>query len=106
MVLLVTIHRNGEILLIKATKIKMQFGKEKSSTLTEIDSIYLTGVSKDGYYSKEKVHDFIRNNSESPVHVNISPFPKLIAAIKNGQKYVRSEPNETTSDNLLKLPRE
>lgn len=83
----------------------MQLGKEKSITLTEIDLIYLTGVLEEGFYSKEMVHDHIKNKPESPVHVNIEPFPKLIPAIKNGQKYVRSEPNETTSDNLLKLPR-
>jgi len=29
-------------------------------------------------------------------------FPAISA---NGEKYVRSEPNDTPSDNLLKLPR-
>lgn len=91
--------------MIKATKIKMYDGKQYSNSLTEIESIYLTGVSEEGFYKKENVHDFIVKNPESPIHVNIEPYPKLIAAIKNGQKYVRSAPNETTEDNLLKLPR-
>lgn len=91
--------------MIKATKIKMYNGKQYSNLLTEIESIYLTGVSEDNFYKKEDVHDFIVNNPGHPIHVNIAPYPKLIAAIKNGQKYVRSAPNETTEDNLLKLPR-
>lgn len=91
--------------MIKATKIKMHSGQEQSNSLTEIESIYLTGLSEDGFYKKEKVHDFIVKNPEHPIHVNIEPNPKLIAAIKNGQKYVRSAPNETPDDNLLKLPR-
>lgn len=91
--------------MIKATKIKMHSGKEQSNSLTEIESIYLTGVNKDGFYKKENVHDFIVKNPKNPIYVNIEPNPKLIAAIINGRKYVRSEPNETPEDNLLKLPR-
>ncbi|NSV52654.1 DUF3892 domain-containing protein, partial [Enterococcus faecalis] len=34
------------------------------------------------------------------------PYPKLIPAMRNGQRYVRSEPNDTPNDNLLKLPRD
>lgn len=91
--------------MIKATKIKMHSGKQQSNSVTEIESIYLIGVSEEGFYKKEDIHDFIVKNPEDPIYVNIEPNPKLIAAIKNGQKYVRSEPNETPEDNLLKLPR-
>mgnify|MGYP000063277009 CR=1 FL=1 len=94
------------IYLIKATKIKMQSGKEKSNSITEIESIYLTGVKVETYYKKENLYDFIVNNPTQLIQVNIEPYPTLIAAVKNGQKYVRSAPNETTNDNLLNLPRE
>lgn len=91
--------------MIKATKIKMHNGRQQSNSLTEIESIYLTGLNEDGFYKKEDVHDFIVKYPEHPIYVNIEPHPKLIAAIKNSQKYVRSAPNETPDDNLLKLPR-
>nr|WP_296488697.1 DUF3892 domain-containing protein [uncultured Acetatifactor sp.] len=33
-------------------------------------------------------------------------YPNLCPALSsNGEKYVRSEPNDTPNDNLLKLPR-
>ena len=35
------------------------------------------------------------------------PYPDVVPAVSsNGEKYVRSEPNDTVNDNLLKLPRE
>ena len=40
------------------------------------------------------------------IYVNISPYPDLVPALSsNYEKYVRSEPNDTPSDNLLRLPR-
>ncbi|MDK8747723.1 DUF3892 domain-containing protein [Streptococcus agalactiae] len=92
--------------MIKATKIKMQAGKSHSNLLTEIESIYLEGVKDDDFYKKENVHNFLVKNPNNPVHVNIAPYPKLIPVTSaNGQKYVRSEANQTTTDNLLQLPR-
>ena len=61
--------------MLKATKIKMHSGKEQSSSVTEIESIYLTGVKEDGFYYKENIHDFIVKNPEHPIHVNIEPPP-------------------------------
>lgn len=90
--------------MIKATKIRMQRGFENSNSVLEIDEIYLEGLSKDGFYSKEDIHDFIKNYS-SKIQVNIYPYPSLIAVTKNQQKYVRSEANDSPHDNLLRLPR-
>lgn len=84
----------------------MQTGKVNSNLLTEIDSIYLEGVTDNGFYKKESVHDFLKNNPGATIQVNISPYPKLIPVSNNNQRYVRSEANDTTADNLLKLPRE
>lgn len=92
--------------MIKATQIQMHTGKEESYEVTEIESIYLTGVKSEKFYKKENVYDFIEKNPNNPICVDISPNPKLVAAkTKNGEKYVRSAPNDTPEDNLLKLPR-
>ncbi|SCY83929.1 DUF3892 domain-containing protein [Lysinibacillus fusiformis] len=94
--------------MIKATKIRMHAGREESNSVLEIESIYLIGLSNqpDGFYSKESIHDFVKDTQNRSIHVNISPYPKLIAATNGNQKYVRSAPNDTPEDNLLKLPQE
>lgn len=95
-----------------ATQITMKSSYSNSSAsyytleglLQEIDEIYLTGVSDEGWHKKAIVHDFI--NSGHEVNVDIFPYPKLIAVVsKNYEKYVRSSPNGSTQDNLLNLPR-
>ena len=76
-------------IMIYATKIKLKPGRIYPHSALEISTIYLVGV-QNGYI----------------IQVNISPhYPKLIAAISSeGEKYVRSEPNDTVQDNLLRLP--
>lgn len=91
--------------MIKATKIKMHDGYEKSNSVLEIKEIYLVGVKRDGFYSKESVHNFIVKNPSMDIRVDIYPYPKLIAATRDNKKYVRSEANLSTNDNLLKLSR-
>lgn len=91
---------------MKATKIKMKPGCGSSNNLQEIDKIYLEGCQEDGYYYKSAVHDFLKSNPNS-IQVNIYPYPNLQPVVsQNGEKYVRSEPDYTGKDNLLKLPRE
>ncbi|MDE8239327.1 DUF3892 domain-containing protein [Erysipelothrix rhusiopathiae] len=90
---------------IKATKIRMHDGMKKSNSVLEIKDIYITGAAQDKYYPKENVHDFIENHPNTTIKVDIYPYPKLIAATKGSQKYVRSEANDSIHDNLLKLPR-
>ena len=61
---------------------------------------------KDGFYPKASVHDYLQSNPGS-IQVDIYPYPNLLPAISsNNEKYVRSEPNDSEHDNLLKLPRE
>ena len=94
-----------------ATRIKMKPSYSNSSVhysledhLLEIDEIYLTAAKLSGWYKKNIVHEYVDSGNE--VFVNISPNPKLIAALsKNNEKYVRSTPNNSTHDNLLNLPR-
>lgn len=89
-----------------AIKIKMMPGCDQSYRLSEIDEIYLNGCSQDGYYKKAVVHDYVKNNPGS-IQVSISPYPNLVPAVSTtGEKYVRSQSNDSTQDNLLSLPRE
>lgn len=91
---------------MKATKIKMKHGCGTSSSLLEIDSIYLTGCKEEGFYKKENLYDYLRKNPGT-IQVNIYPYPNLIPALStNNEKYVKSSPNSTSTDNLLALPRE
>lgn len=87
-----------------ATAIKMKSGSYYSDDLLEIDKIYLEH-SKDGWYSKAAVHDYVKQHPED-VKVKNNQGPVVIACVSsNGEKYVKSSPNETKKDNLLSLPR-
>lgn len=88
-----------------ATAIKMNANSRYSQDLTEIESIYIEGCLKPGFYRKEVVHEYLRKNPGS-ICVKILPFPQLVPATSvYGEKYVRSQANATIKDNLLKLPR-
>lgn len=90
---------------MKATKIKMKNGCEKSYKTTEISEIYVEGCNNPGYFAKSTLYDYLKKNPAS-IQVNIYPYPNLIPALSSyDEKYVRSEPNDTPNDNLLKLPR-
>ena len=90
---------------MKATKIRMKSGCGQSNNILEIDEIFITGCSKEGFYKKADVHDYLTNNPGT-IQVNISPYPNCIPATStNGEKYVKSTPDYTKKDNLLNLPR-
>lgn len=92
--------------MMYATKIHMNSGCQNSNYLTDIDSIFLTGNNTDKWYKKAVLHDHLKEHPNS-IKVNISPYPYLIPAVSSqGEKYVRSEPDSTKADNLLRLPRE
>ena len=89
-----------------ATKIKMKPGCYSSSNLLEIHSIYIEGCNNPGFFKKNVLYDFLKENPGT-IRVNIWPYPNVISAISSrGEKYVRSTPNDYTHDNLLGLPRE
>lgn len=88
-----------------AKKIRMKNGCGNSNSTLEIAEIYVDGCKAPGFYKKDALHDYLKTNPGS-IQVNISPYPDLIPAVSSkGEKYVRSEPNDTANDNLLKLPR-
>ena len=89
-----------------ATKIKMKPGCFYSQNLTEIDSVYIEGCTSPGFFKKEILHDHLKNNPGT-IKVNRYPYPNVVPATStNGEKYVRSTPNDYVHDNLLSLPRE
>ena len=91
--------------MMYAKKIKMQNGCGNSNNTQEIAEIYVDGCSNPGFFSKAVIHDFLKTNPNS-IKVDISPYPCIVPATSYlGEKYVRSEPNDTVHDNLLKLPR-
>lgn len=91
--------------MMYAKKIKMQQGCANSNNTQEIAEIYIDGCDNPGFFQKATLHDYLIKNPNS-IKVNISPYPNLVPATSSrGEKYVRSEPNDTQYDNLLKLPR-
>lgn len=90
---------------MKATKIKMKTGCEYSNKTTEISKIYVEGCANPGYFAKATLYDYLKKEPGT-IQVNIYPYPNLVPALSiNQEKYVRSEPNDNSNDNLLKLPR-
>jgi len=87
-----------------ATAIKMKNNCAYSNNLLEIDKIYLD-QSQDGWYSKETIHDYVKSHP-SDVVVGNNYGPNVVPCVsQNGEKYVKSAPNNTERDNLLNLPR-
>lgn len=91
---------------MKAVKIKMKPNSFMINGLKEIDQIYIVGSNQDGWYKKSDIYDHLVKYPAS-ICVDIYPFPLLIPELSiNGEKYVRSKPNNLGIDNLLSLPKE
>jgi|GEM_PF-197184 len=96
--------------MLYATGIKMCAGKESCCDTQHIYQIFIQdndGALKEGsrYYSREGIHDYLVERPNS-IRVNIGPdYPYCEPRVSsNGVKYVRSQPNDSPHDNLLKLP--
>lgn len=89
-----------------ATKIRMCTGCHGSNRCVDIDSIYLEGGDSNQFYKKAALYDYLKEE-HGEIKVKLGLMPSLRPALSNlSEKYVRSEPNDTANDNLLKLPRE
>jgi hypothetical protein len=89
--------------MLYAIKIKICTGCYGSNRCVDIDSIYLESK---GYYKKSALYDHLKENPNT-IRVKLGAQPYLLPALSSqGEKYVRSEPNDTLNDNLLKLTRE
>lgn len=92
--------------MMYATKIRMCLGCNNSSSCNDIDSIYLEAAKEEKFYSKGSIYDYLKKNPDT-IKVKLGDYPYLLPALSSkGEKYVRTESNDTASDNLLKLPRE
>lgn len=92
--------------MMYAQKIHMKPGCSNSYKCVEIDTIYIEGANPVTYYKKAEIYDYLQSNPKS-IKVKDSTGPYLQGVVSvNYEKYVRSEPNDTTKDNLLALPRE
>lgn len=91
--------------MMYAKKIRMQQGCANSNKTQEISEIYVDGCNNPGFFSKASLHDHLKKHPNT-IKVNLSPFPYVVPATSShGEKYVRSQANDTPNDNLLKLPR-
>ncbi|MCL2415526.1 MAG: DUF3892 domain-containing protein [Defluviitaleaceae bacterium] len=90
------------------SKIKL-FAKGVTYKNGSIDEILIGKNETRDYelHHKSIVHDFLKKNPYSEIRVNIAPnYPLLTPSLSaNGEKIVKSCPNDTEHDNLLKLPR-
>lgn len=92
--------------MMYATKIRMNKGYEDSYNCLDIDSIYLIGAKEEKFYKKANLYDYLEKNPNT-IRVKRGAEPYVAPALSSKkEKYVRSEPNDTVNDNLLKLPRE
>lgn len=92
----------------KAIAIRLNWGCTSPKSCNDISDIKIRDDlwGTEEWKAKAVVHDMVKASPGS-IKVNIASYPDLVPATsKNGEKYVRSEPNDSEHDNLLKLPRE
>ncbi|WDF83878.1 hypothetical protein PQ472_12375 (plasmid) [Lacticaseibacillus pabuli] len=94
--------------MIYADKVTFYSNDENDWTWETIDQIHLNSDDSSissGWYDKADVYDFIENQYKV-IKVDIYPYPKLIGDISsNYDKFVKSENDNTASDNLVELGR-
>lgn len=91
--------------MMYAKQIRMQQGCANSYNTQEIAEIYIDGCDNPGFFAKATLYDYLKKSPDT-IKVNIAPYPYVVPALSTrGEKYVRSEPDDTVYDNLLKLPR-
>jgi uncharacterized membrane protein len=77
-------------------------GPNDCRCITEIGYVYKY-IDSTGSKTPEEVHNDIKHNDKDYYVEYRGSETDLIAAEKNGTKYVRTERNDTENDNLLKL---
>jgi hypothetical protein len=66
----------------------------------------ITKIKTDYYneYTREQAHDKVKASPGSVVVEGGGATAPLIPAEREGKKYVRTRPDDTTADNLLQVP--
>ncbi len=87
---------------MQVNKIKMRQGRLCSYNPLDIQGVYIDNI----YHDVGDVYDYIIKTGEK-IYVGDSCEVHLIGVIAlNGKRYLRTAPNKTFVDDLLKLPRE
>lgn len=81
------------------TKVRMKESYDEAKPLSGIKQLY---VDASGWVSREAVYDTVI--SGIVITSGNSNGPKLEAYIRDGEKVVRTTPNNESDDNLLSLP--
>ena len=65
----------------------------------------ITGIRTDGWrrYTREQAHEQVKGCPGSILVISGGSTVDVIAAEREGLKYVRTAPDDTTADNLLKV---
>jgi hypothetical protein len=91
---------------MRAIKIMMKNETPNSNNPKDIISLYIENESgRIEEYKIEKLYDMLIENSHRRIFVNNSMSYLIPVCSMNGQKYVRSLPNNNTLDEIMKLPR-
>lgn len=91
---------------MRAIKIMMKAETPNSNSPKDIVSLYIENdLGRMEEYKTEKLYDLLMEDSHKRIFVNNSMSYLIPVCSMNGQKYVRSLPNNNTIDEIMKLPR-
>ena len=90
---------------MRAIKIMMKAETPNSNSPKDIVSLYIENdLGRIEEYKTEKLYDLLMEDSHKRIYVNNGMSYLIPVCSMNGQKYVRSLPNNTI-DEIMKLPR-
>lgn len=91
---------------MNAVKIAMRVNAENSNNPKDIEYIFISFDSDNiKSYNTEKLYDMLMENSSEKIYVDNSSSYLVPIQATNGKKYIRSTPNSSMTDELMKLPR-
>lgn len=88
-----------------ATRIKMKPGCDASTRLEDIQSVYVTGGIRPGYFDTAVLWDYLDYNP-GYIQVNVRGFPNLTAAGQGEGRHLKSISSPRGIDYLFSLPQE
>lgn len=88
-----------------AVRLIMKNGKEKSNNPRDIMSIAIQNRNSCKLCAVAKLYRCLKDNPDMKIHINGSTACLVPAESLDGEGYVRSEPNSSTVDALMDLPR-
>lgn len=87
-----------------ATHIRLKTGTCTVSSCIDIEAIFIEGAEPEVAYLTENVHDFLIHYPGS-ITLGVFPWKELLPVVgANGEKYIRTEKDDSPNDALLSLP--